>query len=140
MTFCQNCGASLDPGAPACPRCGKPAAALPYPAYPYPAPYPPAYPAPKLPVTNLLAIIGFVMALLPLPALPLCIAGLVQCARTGQKGKGLAIAGILLRVAVLAVIAGGIVLLARYGDAGSYLPDWDWEDGFSFTVMLLGMR
>ena len=147
MTFCRNCGAALEPDSPACPRCGKPAAPQaapqPRPAYPYPAwqrqPYPvyAAYPQrPALPVTNLCAILGFVTAWLPIPFawLVLSIVGLAQCDRSGQKGKGLAIAGILLRVFILAALIGGVALLAYYGNAGSYFPQWDWEDGFAFTV------
>jgi len=148
MTFCRNCGAPLEGVSAACLRCGKHATApQPYP-YPHPAwqqtGYPPraAYPAQKLPVTNLLAILGFVTALLPIPFawLILSIAGLSQCNRTGQKGRGLAIAGIFLRLLVLAVLIAAVVLLIYYSDSGIYLPNWDWDEGFSFTFMLLGMR
>ncbi|MCL1952354.1 MAG: zinc-ribbon domain-containing protein [Oscillospiraceae bacterium] len=140
MTLCQNCGAPLEPGASACPRCGKPAAnALPQPVYPYPYPVYPAYPQrPALPVTNTCAILGFVMAWLPIPLawLVLSIVGLVQCSQNDQKGKGLAIAGILLRVLGLAALIGGAALLVRHANTGMYFPDfWDWEEEFAFTVL-----
>jgi hypothetical protein len=141
MTLCQNCGAPLEPGAPACPRCGRSAAnALPpQPVYPYPYPVYPAYPQrPALPVTNTCAILGFVMAWLPIPLawLVLSIVGLVQCGQKGQKGKGLAIAGILLRVLITAALIGGAALLIRYANTGMYSPDyWDWEEGFAFTLL-----
>jgi len=128
MTFCRNCGAVLAPDISACPRCGKPAASLAYPQRPAP------------PETNICAILGFVTAWLPIPFawLVLGIIGLAQCDRHGHKGRGLAIAGILLRVLLLAAIAVGIALLARYGNAGSYFPQWDGYDGFAFTA--LGLR
>jgi len=149
MTFCQNCGAALESGASECPRCGEPAAVIPqpYPNYPYPAwQYPayaayPAYPA-RPPGTNTFAIMGFVMAWLPIPFawLILSIVGLAQCGSTGQKGRGLAIAGILLRVLGTAVLVGGLALLIYYGNSGSYFPEWDWDEGFAFTLTALGFR
>ena len=150
MTFCQNCGAQAEPGAPACPRCGKPSGpaqtVAPYqqqPAY-YPYPYP-VYQPPAQPVqpgANTFAILGFVTAWLPIPFawLVLSIIGLVQCGRTGQRGRGLAIAGIVLRTLIALLVIVGIVLAAVYGaEAGGYSPeDWGWDDGFAFTV--LGLR
>jgi hypothetical protein len=160
MMFCQNCGVPLESGAPGCPRCGKaadraqytgsgepmsPAAhQQPYPITPYDAWQQPPYPAyaayprqPKAPVTSTFAILGFVMAWLPIPLawLVLSIIGLVQCGQAGQKGRGLAIAAILLRVlGVAALIAGG-ALLIHYANTGGYYPDfWDWEEGFSFML------
>ena len=141
MTFCRNCGAVLVPEIIACPRCGKSAAPQAYLQTAYPNPVYAAYPQrPALPVTNIYAILGFVTALLPIPFawLVLSIIGLAQCARLGQKGIGLAIAGIILRVLILAALIGGIALLAYYGNAGSFFPQWDWYDGFAFTA--LGMR
>jgi len=126
MTFCPNCGAVPAPDRIACPRCGRPAAT-------------PQRPA--LPVTNICAILGFALVWLPIPLawLVLSVVGLVQCARTGQKGAGLAIAGILLRVLILAAIVGGIVFLVYNADLGMYFPEgWAWEDGFAF--MGLGLR
>ena len=167
MTFCQNCGAQLAPGAPACPRCGKPSASAqtaaaspqpyqqPHPVYPGPperpayqpyqqppaySPYPyPAYqPLPAQPGTNTFAILSFVMAWLPIPfaGIVLGIIGLVQCGKTGQKGRGLAIAGILLRVLSAVLLIAGVVLLAVYGsESGGYSPeDWGWNGEFSFTI------
>jgi len=128
MTFCRNCGAVLSPEIIACPRCGKPAAARTYPQRPAP------------PETNICAILGFVTAWLPIPFawLVLSIIGLAQCARLGQKGIGLAIAGIILRVLLLAALIGGIALLVYRSDAGSTFPQWDWYDGFAFTALGMG--
>jgi len=137
MTFCPNCGASLKPGAPACPRCGKPVAKITRPQPIRPHPIYAAYPRRPAP-TNTFAILGFVMAWLPIPLawLALSIVGLVQCGQTGQKGKGFAIAGILLRVLSIAALIAGIALLIYYADSGLYSPEgWERGDGFSFTAL-----
>ena len=143
MTYCPNCGAQPVSGAPVCPRCGKPAGApVPLPvrsAYPaYPAP--PAYMPPRVPAgTNSYALIGFIMAWLPVPVigLLLCIMGLVQCARTGQKGRGLAVAGIVLRVLLIALAVAGIVFLFNYiENPDLYYPDYGaWEEPFAFAAL-----
>ena len=162
MTFCQNCGASLKPGepgmpgSPACPRCGKSAAAAvqpyqqPRPIYPGQSPYPawqqpacPAAPAwqqkPAPSGTNSYAILGFAMAWMPIPFtwLVLCILGLIQCGQSGQKGKGFAIAGILLRVLGIIAIIAGIALWANNAvNSREYYPEyWDWDDGYAYTLL-----
>jgi len=136
MNYCPNCGAGLASGAQNCPRCGKIFFQPVYPAYPAN----PAYPA--RPGTNITAVLGFILALLPLPfaGLVLCVIALIQCGQTGpdgrrQKGRGLAIAGILIRVALIALLVAGIVLAVWYAmDYGYYLPEFfDWEGGFAFT-------
>ena len=142
MTFCPNCGVSLKPGAPgvsgvsACPRCGRNF----YPPRPvYPAqPVCRQRPAPAA-GTNTFALLGFVLAWLPIPfaGLVLCVMGLVQCARTGQKGRGLAIAGVVLRVAGIALlIVGAAAALWYFTDTGYFLPDyWEWDNGFAFAAL-----
>ena len=166
MTFCPNCGASLQPGVSVCPRCGKTAGAAippPPPFQPYQMPHqidpgqpvPPAYPqypprpmVPAYPVypprpapagTNTFAVLGFILALLPLPfaGLVLCVMGLIQCGQTGQKGKGLAIAGIIIRILGIALLVIGIAAAVWYfADTGYYLPDvWEWDEGFAFTAL-----
>ena len=133
MTFCQNCGANLEPGAPVCPRCGKSAAAQPY--------QPPqlirygTYPAPQPAGTNNFALLGFVMAWLPIPfaGLVLSIIALVQCGQTGQKGRGLAVAGIVARVIIdIALIAGIAVAFHSLRGSGlfeafDYFGSYGWE-------------
>ena len=144
MTFCPNCGVSLTPGAPGmpgvspCPRCGR--------HFSPPRPIYPAYPVHQqnapIPATNTFAVLGFVMAFLPIPFawLVLCVMGLVQCGRPGpdgqrQKGRGLAVAGIVLRVVCLVLLVAGIAVAVWYfTDTGYYLPDyWEWDNGFSFA-------
>ena len=158
MTFCPNCGASLEPGAAVCPRCEKMAGAAPAPPQPYQPyqlphpiypnqPVPPAYPpyrGPASPGMNTYAVLGFIMAFLPLPfaGLALCILGLVQCSQPGpdgrrQKGRGLAIAGILVRVLGAALIVAGIAAAVWYFADSGNLPDvWEWDDSFAFTVLM----
>ena len=85
-------------------------------------------------------MLGFVLALLPLPfaGLVLCVVGLIQCAQTGQKGRGLAVAGIVIRVVGVALLAIGIAAAVWYfSDTGFYLPDyWEWDEGFAFAMMI----
>ena len=171
MTFCPNCGVRLQPGGSVCLRCGKktgPAAPppqsypplqpyqLPHQIYPVQAPaYLPYTPQPADPVyqrpgvpgepgTNPLAVLGFVLALLPLPfaGLVLCVVGLIQCGQVGpdgrrQKGRGLAVAGIVIRVVGAALLMIGVVAALWYfADTGFYLPDyWEWDEGFAFTLL-----
>ena len=147
--YCQTCGAQLEESALTCSQCGRAVGAPPPPQYPYqqpyPQPYPPPYqqgypqPYPQQPAagTNTLALLGFVLTLFPIVPLAgfvLCIAGLSQCKRTGQSGKGLAVAGIVLNAAgfVLAVI--GIIAFAAFvGSAG--LNPQDWLEEFAYTVL-----
>jgi uncharacterized membrane protein len=97
---------------------------------------------PALPGTNTFAVLGFVLAFLPLPlaGLVLCVLGLAQCGQTGQKGKGLAIAGIVVRVVGAVLLVAGVAAAFWYfTDTGYYLPDyWEWGGEFAFTA--LGLR
>jgi len=137
---CAQCGRPTD--APAPPP--QPPQPLPYPppyqqGYPppqqgYPQPYPPPPPPPyqqgyqpgyqPAPGTNTLALVGFILTVFPLvpfAGLALCIAGLSQCKRTGQQGRGLAVAGIVLNIVyvVLGIIGASLfsVFFAQTGPA-----------------------
>ena len=73
-----------------------------YPPYPYQQPQPPAG-------TSLMAVLGFCLSLfpvIPFAGLVLSIAGLAQCSKTGQAGKGWAVAGIAINIiaALLAIL------------------------------------
>ncbi len=81
--------------------------------------------------TNAMAIVGFIFAfLLPLIGLILSIIGLVQINKKGQKGKGLAIAGIIVSVFVAifhaiitaiiiaAIVSSNNITLQTYNDTG----------------------
>jgi len=171
MTFCPNCGASQAPNVPDCPRCGKKTgAAIPPPQFyqsyePYQLPHqiypgrpvPPAYPQypaqPMVPANpvyqrpassnmNTYAVLGFVLALLPLPfvGLVVCIMGLIQCGQAGpdgrrQKGRGLAVAGIVIRVlGVVLVVIAVAAAVWYFADTGYYLQDY-WDEGFAFAAL-----
>lgn len=70
--------------------------------------------APVMPGWNVLAIIGSIVSVLGMPVVGIVLAavGLGQIRRTGERGRGLAIAGIIVgSVVVLAYIALGIFLL-----------------------------
>ncbi|BCJ63556.1 DUF4190 domain-containing protein [Polymorphospora rubra] len=114
------------PPHPVYPGASYPAPASPvYPGAPYPAPAgpggyePSGVPRPRPPV-NGLAIASLVLALVTL--LPVSIVtgiiALVQIRRRGQRGKGLAIAGIAISgAASLSLVVAGVVgALVRVGD------------------------
>ena len=58
------------------------------------------YPTPQQPQKNGFAVAGFILSLLPLLGLIFSILGLVRAGKIGGKGKGLAIAGIVLSLAI----------------------------------------
>jgi hypothetical protein len=88
--------------------------------------YPDAAPAqPAKSGTNGLAIAGFILAFLIAPiGLILSIIGLIQAGRRRQKGKGLAITGIIVSVVLIIAVGALIVVVAnRVGDKVSTLTD-----------------
>lgn len=113
--YCEHCGKQIEDGASFCPYCGSkvnvaPApqpqgekdeffndAPSPAPAQQQTAPRQPANAQPTASKTNTLAVVGFILAFFyALPGLICSIMGLKQCNQTGEGGKGLAIAGIVL--------------------------------------------
>ena len=100
--FCANCGAEVSDGYAFCEKCGTPvnnAAPQPAPAG-QPAYNQPYGPAPVQEPGNGMATAGFVSflccsALSPV-GLILSIVGMTKAKSVGGKGKGLAIAGIIL--------------------------------------------
>src|SRR5256885_6295990 len=79
------------------------------PGYP-PAPPPPPGPPPQNQGTNGLAIAGFILAFLFAPlGFILSLIGAITAGKRGQKGKGLAISGIVLS---LVFMVGGVAVIA----------------------------
>lgn len=136
--FCQHCGKQIEDDATFCPNCGAKVGAAPAPEgekdeffkdVPAPAPTPvqqqqavpqQTYYAQQPAKTNTLAIVGFIMSFFVTIAGLICsIIGLKQCNQTGEGGKGLAIAGIVISaVAMVIYFILGIVLgsaLFTYG-------------------------
>ena len=144
--YCQHCGAQLAPGATACARCAHaaPSAAVPPQGFPpqgYPQPYAYPYAYRQPPGMNALALTGFILSFfVPVVGLALCIAGLAQCNRTGEQGRGLAIAGIAVNVAgivLLLTIAAAVAAFAASFDF-SVLPwEWDWGEEFPYAYTAL---
>ncbi len=122
--FCQNCGNKLDDDSKFCAKCGAKVDEVPAPApqdekdeffRDVPAPAPVQQQAPVQPVnqqpvpaqsakTNVFAIIGFVLSFfsyVAIAGLVFSIIGLKQCNKTQEKGKGLAIAGIVISSVVI---------------------------------------
>lgn len=79
--------------------------------------YPPGPPAPPTPQgTNGMSIAGFVLAFLFTPlGLILSIVGLVQARKRNQKGRGLAIAGIVISTVSILVGVAAIVVALNSG-------------------------
>jgi hypothetical protein len=75
--------------------------------------FPPVAPAPPTPQgTNGLSIAGFILAIFVAPVgFILSIIGLVLAGRRGQKGKGLAIAGIVISVLIMGGATAAVVAL-----------------------------
>jgi hypothetical protein len=101
MSTDQQLPPPFEPGAPGTPP-GFPG----YPGYP-------TAPAPVQQGTNRLAIVGLILAIfIPLLGLILSIVGTVQAGRRNQKGKGLAIAGIVISLVMSAGYVGLIVAVS----------------------------
>ena len=134
--YCPNCGAQNPDGVRFCAQCGRnltpdiytaPAAA-PQPQ-PVPSPEPVVvYQAPKI---NVLCVVGFVTSLVSIPligttaviSLILSIIGLVSASKNNQRGRGQAIAGIIISIVLLVGwIIGAIVGLS---DVKKYMKKYD---------------
>ncbi|GII28082.1 hypothetical protein Pmi06nite_15240 [Planotetraspora mira] len=88
------------------------------PQSPYPYADPGAAPQPR--TTNGLSIAGFILAFFVAPiGFILSIIGLVTAGRRGQKGKGLAIAGII--ISLLAMVAGVALVVTVFKNAATIL-------------------
>ena len=106
--YCRNCGAPLGESSAFCPFCGAPAnGSVSY--SPAQQMRPPYYGPAVLPPYNTLCIVGFICSFIPYvrtAGLILCIIGMVQCSSTGERGRGLGIAGMAVAVgSVLLTIA-----------------------------------
>ena len=91
--FCKNCGSSIDDNAAVCPHCGVVVNSEKL--------------APASNQTNTLAIVGFILSFfIPLAGLICSIIGYKNAPQFAGKGKGLALAGIIISVAwfVIAII------------------------------------
>lgn len=145
--FCSNCGTSFVPDtnsepvqapatepapapepAPAAPV--APAAPAPEPVYkPNPAPVTP--PPSKEPETNTLCLIGFIGSLVSillagttaLVSLILSIVGMVSAGKKNQKGKGLALTGII--ISAVLILIWGVVLILGIAGIAEYTKKYD---------------
>jgi len=124
VSFCANCGANLMPAAPA---------AAPAPQYqPQPAPQyqPQSQPVPsptpvlvyKAPKANVLCIVGFITSLVSIflggttaiISLILCIIGLSSASKKNERGRGQAIAGLIISIVLISILI--IALLVGVAD------------------------
>lgn len=108
--YCKNCGMQIEDGSVYCPRCGAAQSGI--------SSFAPDSPAPA--TNNTLAVVGFVVALISLlinfwgivgiAATILSVLGYLGCKQKNQKGKGLAIAGIV--IGAISVVWACVSLLA----------------------------
>jgi len=141
--YCQYCAAPLEERALTCARCGHAVgAAPPPPQYPYPPPYPPPYqyhPYPQPAGMNIFAVLGFIFTLVPFVPLVgfiLCIAGYSGCKKTGQPGRGLALAGIVINAVGYALLIAGIAAFVVLANSGHELLR-EWSEEYSYIVFTL---
>ncbi len=106
----------------------------PYQQQPYQQPYPQPYQQ-RQAEWNIFAIIGFVLfwVYIPIGGLVCSIIGLRQCNQTGQKGRGLAIAGVVLHVLAMLVFIGLIVAGVLFAfNTPDILSEFGLEEGYSY--------
>jgi hypothetical protein len=117
------------PPAPGQPVYGQPAPGQPYGQPVYGQPYPPAYAAG--PRTNTLALVSMILSLVGLATGVTAIGGIVcghiglsQIKRTGEAGRGMALAGVIVGYVVvgfwvLLIVAYIVILVVVFGIAAS---------------------
>lgn len=102
--YCRNCGQEINDEAYACPYCGVKAAK-----------------EPEKKSTNVLAIVGLILAFLfPIAGLICSIIARRQCAERHEDGSGLALAGLIISIAeivlsVLSVVLSFVLMMWGYG-------------------------
>lgn len=138
--FCSHCGKQLADGSAVCPYCGAQLKAaqqqVPFdgngspapdrqPIYTQAPPPPPPQAYPAGDTTNVLAIVGFILAFfIPIAGLVCSILGKKKAAELGGSGQGLATAGVVISsieiaIYVLAVLVYVIIIIAAIGAAGT---------------------
>ena len=114
MKYCGHCGAELLDEAVICPKCGCPVDGANN-----------LYANSKSNSWNALAIVGFVLSFFTaIIGLILCIIAYKQVKESGEKGKGLAIAGIVISSIITAILLFYVacLLLAYLGLFLFFLP------------------
>ena len=116
--FCKHCGNPINDGAMFCHNCGASVNAdhaAPQPQQqPQQYQQPPYQNAPQISGSNVLAIVGFILALvIPIAGLICSILGYVK-AKNGAPYGGLALAGIIVSVALMVLYLILIITLYRY--------------------------
>ncbi len=107
--YCKNCGKEISDYAYVCPNCGvKTDSSL------------SQGNAPAEKKTNTLAIVGFVLAfLVPIAGLICSIIGKKQCAERNEGGAGLALAGLIISIAEMAIVLLYVIIVVAF--AGSLI-------------------
>lgn len=95
MKYCPYCGAEIQNDAQSCPNCGKNVTTSPFDEQLNPTQNN------NVGKINTMCIVGFVLSfLMPLLGLIFSIIGLIRSKRNGERGFGLAIAGIAISIAM----------------------------------------
>ena len=115
--FCIKCGKQLEEGTSFCPSCGTSQESIATP------PVSNSYQPQESASTNTMAIVGFVVSIISLlinfwgiigiAATILSVLGYINSSKNGQKGKGLALAGII--IGAISILWGCIALLVLGG-------------------------
>jgi hypothetical protein len=147
--YCQHCGAFLAANALTCTACGKPAQnqQVPPPAWQQSQyqqqpqyQYQPQYGPPAQKGYNIFAVLGFLLTLMPVvpfAGLVLSIVGWSQCNKSGEMGKGFAVAGVLLNIVglVLIVLFGALFAVGLVRGVLSEIPTGEWYNGFAYVIL-----
>lgn len=115
--YCKNCGTEMNCDTAVCPNCGTPKFSVTPTAVIQTVP------------TNSSAVAGFVLALIgmfffgifSLLGLIFSAKGLSQLKETGEKGNGMAIAGIVLSIIGLVVTAVFVIIIASTVSLATHL-------------------
>ena len=103
--FCKHCGKEIDDEAVICPNCGVQVGDL----------------SPQKNTTNILAIIGFILAfILPVAGLACSIIAKKQANESDGNGKTLASAGIVISIVEIVLLALAVVFLLAFAFLGAF--------------------
>ena len=103
--FCKHCGKEIDDEAVICPNCGVQVGDL----------------SPQKNTTNILTIIGFILAfIMPIAGLACSIIGKKQAETCGGSGKTLASAGIVISIVEIVLLVLAVVFLLAFAFLGVF--------------------
>ena len=116
--FCKYCGKPLLDNADICLKCGKFVDKAPVVTQPSVQPTKPSAPTSSMGSAYILAIISFVLSLIPIVSLGGFVTSIISLcqykSREKKEGKGLAVAGLVISSLFLALIVLAIIFESAY--------------------------